>query len=78
MLSAGPFGTFESGRLEDPFLNTAGVALIFYLFIFFFRFCWVFLQTFDVFQLLGQIWGFLSNVGMFRYGRGFLVHFNPF
>ena len=25
----GVFGAFESGRLEDPFLNTAGVAVIF-------------------------------------------------
>ena len=29
----------------------------------------LFLQTFDVFQLLGQIWGFLSNVSIFRFGQ---------
>ena len=42
----------------------------------FFRFCWVFLQTFDVFQLLGSIWGLLSDAGMFRFWRGLLVRFN--
>ena len=62
--------------MEDPFLITAGVALIFYCF---FYILLIFLQTFDVFQLLGQIWGFLSNVGYvslwegpfgtFEYGR---------
>ena len=42
--------------------------------IIFFRFCWLFLQTFDVFELLGQIWRFFSNVGILGYGWGFLVH----
>ena len=32
-----------------------------------------FLQHFGVFQLLGQIWGFLNNVCMFCYGWGLLV-----
>ena len=41
----------------------------------FFRFCCVFLQTFDVFQLLGPTWGFLSNVGMFDFGWSLLLHF---
>ena len=31
-MCVGPFGTFESGRLEDPFLNTAGVAVMFLYF----------------------------------------------
>ena len=41
-----------------------------------FRFCWVFLQNFDVFQLFGPIWGFLSDASMFHFGRGLLVRFN--
>ena len=41
---------------------------------FLFRFCLYFSETFDVSWLLGPIWGFLSNVGMFHYGRSFLVH----
>ena len=61
----------ESGCLEELFLNTAGYALSFNNF---FRFCWLFLQTFDVFELLGQIWRFFSNVGILGYGWGFLVH----
>ena len=40
------------------------------------RFCWFFLQTFDVFQLPGPIWGFLSDAGMFHFGRSLLVRFN--
>ena len=35
-----------------------------------------FLQTFDVFQLPGPIWGFLSDAGMFYFGRGLLVRFS--
>ena len=34
------------------------------------------MKTFDVLQLLGQIWEFLNNVGVFRYGWGLLVHLN--
>ena len=34
------------------------------------------LQTFDVFQLRGPNWGFLSDAGMFHFGRGLLVRFN--
>ena len=44
--------------------------------IFFLDFVDFFVKTFEVFELLGQIWGFLSNVGMFRYERGLLVHLN--
>ena len=60
-------------RLEDPFFNTAGFVQ---MFKYFFRFCWVFLQTFDVFQLPGTNWEFLSDAGMFEFGRGLLVHFH--
>ena len=42
--------------------------------IIFFKFCWLFLKTFYLFQLLGQIWEFFSNVGIFHYGWGVLVH----
>ena len=45
-------------------------------FTIFFRFFGVFLQTFDFFQLSGPIWGFLSDTGMFHFGRGLLVCFN--
>ena len=45
-------------------------------FYIFFRFCWLFVKTFGVFELLRQIWRFLSNVGIFRDGWGFLVHLN--
>ena len=68
----GFFGTFETGRLEDPFLSTAGVVLIFEQFCF--RIFLLFLPIFGVFQLLGQIWGFLGILGIFRYGWVFLVH----
>ena len=65
-LPAGPFSTFEFDRLEDPFLNTAGVVGIFqYIFL---KFCWLFVKTFEVFQSLRLIWGFLSNVSVFCYG----------
>ena len=68
-----PFGTFESCGLEEPFLNTAGVVLI----------LWYFFQVLLIF--FADIWCFpvsrtylkiLSNVVMFRYGRGLLVHLN--
>ena len=49
---------------------------LFECFNIFFRFCWFLLQTFDVFQLLGPKWGFLSDVGMFYFGRGLLVYFS--
>ena len=42
----------------------------------FFRFCWVFLQTFDIFRLPGPNWGFLNDAGMFKLWRGLLVRFN--
>ena len=71
-LWAGCFGMLQSGRLEDPFFNTAGFARMFYYF--FWILLGLFLQTFYVFQLLGPIWGFLSNVGMFDFGWGLLVH----
>ena len=40
-----------------------------------FRF-WLFLQSFDVFKLLEQNWGFLSNFHVFHYGQDPLVHLN--
>ena len=40
------------------------------------RFCWLFLEKFDVFQLPELIWGFLSDASMFHFGRGFLVRFS--
>ena len=36
----------------------------------------ILLQTFGVSQFLGQIWGFLSNFGIFHYGWDLLVHLN--
>ena len=42
----------------------------------FFRFCRLFVETFDEFQLLGKTWGFLSNVGIFRYGCRLLLYLN--
>ena len=44
---AGPFDTFESCSLDNLFLNTAGVATIFF---FFFRFCCLFAKNFEVSQ----------------------------
>ena len=44
--------------------------------IFFLYFVGFLLQTFDVFQLREPNWGFLSDAGMFHFGRGLLVRFN--
>ena len=44
--------------------------------IFFLYFVGFLLKTFDVFRLQGQNWGFLSDAGMFHFGRGLLVRFN--
>ena len=49
---------------------------VFDCFNIFFRFCWFFFRTFDVFQLPGPNWGFLSDAGMFHFGWGLLVRFN--
>ena len=34
------------------------------------------MKNFEVSQLLGQLWGFLCNVDVFRYGWDLLVHLN--
>ena len=68
---AGPFDTFESCSLDNLFLNTAGVATIFFFFLDFVAFLRRILRFPS---LLGQLWGFLSNVDVFRYGWDLLVH----
>ena len=44
--------------------------------IFFLDFVGFLLKTFDVFHLREPNWGFLSDAGMFHFGRGLLVRFN--
>ena len=63
----GPCGLFKSGRLEDPFLNNAGFALILSCFL---RFSWFFMNT----LMLSSWVMLLSNAVMFHYGSGLLVY----
>ena len=62
---------WQIGRPIFKYCRVCSNVLIFFLY-----FVGFLLQTFDVFRLRGPNWGFLSDAGMFHFGRGLLVHFN--
>ena len=62
---------WQTGRPIFKYCRVCSNVLLFLIdFVSFFS------QTLDFFQLLGPIWGFLSDAGMFDFGRGLLVCFN--
>ena len=76
-------GMFHFGRgplvrfnLEDWETHFSIVQSLFECFTIFLEFVGFFLQKFNFFQLSGPGWGFLSDDGMFDFGRGLLVRFN--
>ena len=62
---------WQIGRPIFKYCRVCSNVLIFFLY-----FVGFLLQTFDVFRLRGPNWGFLSDAGMFHFGRGLLVRFN--